>query len=207
MRETAVRSVTEVAEPLIYYPITQDDFASLSGTILAKSRGSATRFGEVAASAAVKLDPTLPLDRAWALAEWNDRDLASTQMFARVLSLLGGVAMVLAAVRLFGLLSQAVRERRPEFGVRMAVGASAGRIAALVLRQAAWTGVLGIAGGLALSYWGSGLVTAYLWGVSAFDPRVYALTISLLLVVVALAAARPAWSATRVNPIDALRSE
>lgn len=207
MRETAVRSVTEVAEPLIYYPITQDDFASLSGTILAKSRGSATRFGEVAASAAVKLDPTLPLDRAWALAEWNDRDLASTQMFARVLSLLGGVAMVLAAVGLFGLLSQAVGERRREFGVRMAVGASAGRIAALVLRQAAWTGVLGIAGGLALSYWGSGLVTAYLWGVSAFDPRVYALTISLLLVVVALAAARPAWSATRVNPIDALRSE
>lgn len=207
MRETAVTSLTEAAEPLIYFPITQDDFASLSGAILAKCRGTATRLGEVAASVAARLDPTLPLDRAWALTEWNRRDVASTQMFARVLSLLGGVAMVLAAVGLFGLLAQAVGERRREFGVRMAIGASAGRIAWLVLRQAAWTCALGIAAGLGLSYWAARFVSSYLWGVSPFDPRVYALTITLLLVAVALASARPAWSATRVNPIDALRSE
>ena len=103
--------------------------------------------------------------------------------------------------------AQRVQHDADALNVAHQIKATVGRIAALVLRQAAWTGVVGIAGGLALSYWGSGLVTAYLWGVSAFDPRVYALTISLLLVVVALAAARPAWSATRVNPIDALRSE
>ncbi len=207
MRETAVWSLTEVGEPLIYYPITQDDFGTLWSVILAKSRVTTTHFGEVAAHAALELDPTLPLDRAWALTSWIDRDLASTHMFARVLSLLGGVAMVLAAVGLFGLLAQAVGERRREFGVRMAIGASARRIAALVLRQAAWTCVWGITAGLGLSYWGAGLIASYLWGVSPFDPRVYALTITLLLVVVALAAARPVWSATRVNPIDALRSE
>jgi predicted permease len=207
MRETAVGSVTEAADPLIYYPITQDDFATLSSVILAKTRGTLARFADVSAAAAVELDPTLPLGKAWSLSSWIDRDLATHQMFARVLSLLGGVAMVLAAVGLFGLLAQAVGERRREFGIRMAIGATGRRIAGLVLRQAAWACVWGIAGGLALSYWGSGLVTSYLWGVSTSDPRVYAVTITLLLVVVALAAARPAWLATRVNPIEALRSE
>ena len=65
----------------------------------------------------------------------------------------------------------------------------------------------GVFAGLVLSYWGTGLVKSYLVGVSESDPRVYASTIAFLLFVVVTAAARPAWAATRVNPVETLRSE
>ncbi len=147
----------------------------------------------------------MPIGEGRALASTVGRHLANTRVLAWVLSLLGGAALLLAAAGLYGLLSQAVGERRGEFGIRLAVGASAADIAQLVLRQATWILAAGAAAGLALAYWGSEVVTAYLFGVTAFDPLVYASSVAMLTLVVVAAAIRPAWSATRVNPVETLR--
>lgn len=204
--DTATSSLKAPPDPVMYVPITQRDLETQS-VLLIRTRGTMAGVTAAVERATAELDPTLPQGAARALSAWIDRGIASTQLYARMLSLLGGIAVLLASVGLYGLLTQAVGERRREFGVRLAIGATGTHIARLVVRQAAWIAGLGIAGGVVLSYWGTGLISGYLWGVAATDPRVYALTIAALLFVVALAAARPAWAATRVNPIETLRAE
>ena len=125
----------------------------------------------------------------------------------QVLVLFAGLALLLAGIGIYSVLSYVVNLRRQEIGIRLAIGASARDIARLVLRHAGVISAIGIVGGLALSYWGTGLLKAYLWGVTAFDPKIYGVA-TLTLVVVALAAAlRPALAATRVNPVETLRAE
>jgi ABC-type antimicrobial peptide transport system permease subunit len=123
------------------------------------------------------------------------------------LSWLGGLGLVLASLGLYGLLSQAVNSRKREFGIRMAVGASPMDVARQVFRQAAWTSVSGVVGGLALAYWGTSMLSAYLFGVDGFEPAIYLGCAAVLVLVACLAAARPAWIAMRINPIEALRAE
>jgi ABC-type antimicrobial peptide transport system permease subunit len=126
-------------------------------------------------------------------------------VYASVLTLLGGLGFLLAAVGLYGLLAQSVAERTREFGIRMAIGASRRQVFALVLRNAALIGAAGGTAGLGLALLGARLIESQLWGVTAREPAVYAAaTVALLLVVVA-AAAWPARAATRVQPVEALR--
>lgn len=206
MRDTLTSSLGGKPDLILYEPMASEDFR-LSTVVLTKARVPLDQVRAISERASLALDATLPLRPADSIRTWIDRGLASVRVFAWVLSLLGIVGFVLAAVGLYGLLSQAVGERRREFGVRLAVGASNRHIAGLVLKQALWTSALGTVAGLGLAYWGSGLVKSYLFGVSAFDPRVYTVAAAVLVVVVFLAAIRPAWMATRVNPIDTLRAE
>jgi predicted permease len=206
MRDTLTSRLNGRPDLILYEPMAAEDFR-LSTVVLTKARVPLDRVNAISEQATLALDATMPLRPAESIRSWIDRGLASVRVFAWVLSLLGVVGFVLAAVGLYGLLSQAVGERRREFGVRLAIGASNQHIAGLVLRQAAWTSVLGTVAGLGLAYWGSGLVKSYLFGVSEFDPRVYAMSAAVLLVVVFAAAIRPAWMATRVNPIETLRAE
>lgn len=206
LRDTLTSSLDAQPDLILYEPMALEDFRSWS-VILTKARVSNESVNAISGRASLELDPTFPLPRADSIQSWIDRGLASVRVFAWVLSLLGVVGFVLAAVGLHGLLSQAVGERRREFGVRLAIGASNQHIAGLVLKQAAWTSAIGTVAGLGLAYWGSGLLKSYLFGVSEFDARVYAVSAAVLVVVVCVAAIRPAWTATRVNPIETLRAE
>jgi hypothetical protein len=206
MHDTVVNGLTASREPLAYFPIPREGLP-LGNYLLVKSRRDDHQVGELVASVAVDLDPTLPLAPARPLLSEAEYELATSRTYAEVLTLLGGIGLLLAAVGMYGLLAQAVGERRREFGVRLAIGAASRHIAALVFQQAAWIAALGVAGGVVLAWWGTELIITYLWGVTATDPRVYALTVAVLLAAVTLAAARPAWQATRVSPIETLRAE
>jgi ABC-type antimicrobial peptide transport system permease subunit len=117
------------------------------------------------------------------------------------------IAVTLAAIGLYGVVSYSVVQRTPEFGVRAALGATRGRIMALVLRQGlvllAFGFVLGAIGGRA----GARLLTAQLFGVTAGSPTLYVIIASLLAVVTLLAMLVPAVRAGRVDPLTALRVE
>ncbi len=206
MADALTHSLTAPPDHILYLPLTRADLA-MQSVVLARSRVDVARVNEIVAAAAAELDATLPLGIARSLSNWIDRGVATTRMYAQMLSLLGGIAVLLAAIGLYGLLSQAVGERRREFGVRMAIGATARDIARLVFRHAAVTCALGVAAGLGLTVWGVRLLQSHLWGVSEFDPRIYAVSTLILVSVAALAALRPAWAATRVNPVETLRSE
>lgn len=206
LADTLTGSLTAAPDPVLYLPLVREDIGSQS-VILGRTRATVPQVNDIVATAAVALDPTMPLGPARSLEDWIGRGLATRRMYARVLSMFGAVAVLLAAVGLYGLLSQVIGERRREFGIRLAIGASARDIARLVLHHAGAISAIGIAGGLALSYWGTGLLKAYLWGVTAFDPKIYGVATLTLVVVALVAALRPALAATRVNPVETLRAE
>jgi ABC-type antimicrobial peptide transport system permease subunit len=114
---------------------------------------------------------------------------------------------VLAAVGLHGLVGQAVVERRREFGIRLAIGAAPTGIVTLVLRRAALVLSVGLAAGLTLAWSGGRLIESQLFGITSRDPMPYAVAALLLIAVAILASISPAIAATRVDPIEVLKSE
>jgi ABC-type antimicrobial peptide transport system permease subunit len=119
----------------------------------------------------------------------------------------GGVALILAAVGIYGVLSYTVRQRTAEFGVRMALGADASSILRLVVRQGLTLTGVGLAVGLLAGFWATRLMGSLLVGVSPNDPVTY-LTMTALFVLAAVGASyAPARRATLVDPVVALREE
>jgi predicted permease len=201
------RSVTGDPELFLYLPFSSPEFGVRSATLLVKS---ALPLGEVVqrvGTAAKDLDPTLPMQYSTALRTSIDRALSDRRVFAWVLSMLGWLAFVLAAVGLYGLLAQSVAERTREFGIRMAIGSGRAHIFMLVIRQAVWIGALGTALGIGLAFLGSRLVEAQLYGLTRLDPAVYIVAAASLTAVVLLAGLWPARTATRIEPVEALRVE
>jgi putative ABC transport system permease protein len=103
--------------------------------------------------------------------------------------------------------AQTVTERRREFGIRLAIGADRPRIMRLVLRRAAVVAVAGLVAGLTLAWYAGRIVESRLYGVTSRDPWIYAAAATVMAIVVAVASAAPARAATRVDPIEVLRSE
>jgi ABC-type antimicrobial peptide transport system permease subunit len=126
-------------------------------------------------------------------------------------SIFGAVAMILAAVGIYGVMSFAVNQRRQEFGVRMALGAHTSRILKMVLRQGAWQVGLGLAAGMGLTLTLATLastgIQGVLYGVSGRDPLSYGVVTALIVTVAVVATLVPAQRATRVDPMIALRAE
>ena len=201
------RSVTRDPELFLYLPFSSPDFGVRSAMVLVKSPLPLAEVTQRVEAEAKAIDPTLPIGYSRALRTSIDRALSDRRVFAWVLSILGWLGFVLAAVGLYGLLAQSVAERRREFGIRMAIGSGPAHIFTLVIRQAAWIGALGTAAGIGLAVLGSRLVEAQLYGLTRLDAGVYVVAAASLAVVVALSGLWPARAATRIDPIEALRAE
>jgi putative ABC transport system permease protein len=124
-----------------------------------------------------------------------------------VLSVFGGVAVFLAAIGLYGVIAQSVAERRQEIGVRMALGATPGHVLRLFLRHGLIVVTVGIGSGIVAAVTAARALESLLFGVTATDPATLGTVAALLTVVTLGASYMPAWSATRVDPLEGLRSE
>lgn len=124
-----------------------------------------------------------------------------------LLGLLGGVALSLAAMGVYAVMAYAVGQRTQEFGVRMALGASARDVLWQVVREGLLLAAAGVAVGMVLAAGITHLLSGFLYGVSPFDPLIFGGVPLVLAVVAILACLAPAFRATRVNPMDALRAE
>jgi putative ABC transport system permease protein len=153
------------------------------------------------------LDKDLPVFEVRTMDDLLDGSIARERMSMLVFAVFAIVALTLASVGLYGVVAHGVTERTHEIGVRMALGAEARHVLALVVRQGlsmALVGTaIGIAAALALSRW----IQALLFGVTATDPLTLAAVVATLLGVAAIACYIPAWRATRVDPTMALRAE
>jgi ABC-type antimicrobial peptide transport system permease subunit len=129
------------------------------------------------------------------------------QLVSSLLALLGLVALVLAAMGVYAVMAFTVSQRTQEFGVRLALGATHGQVVGLVVRQGLGLAAIGLAGGLALSAATTRLLASFLYGVSPFDPIVFAAVPAGLITVAIVACWVPARRATRVDPNVALRAE
>jgi putative ABC transport system permease protein len=153
------------------------------------------------------IDPSSPITAISTIEAMIGESLAIRRFQAWLLALFSMLAVLLAAVGIFGLMAQVVVRRTPEIGVRMALGASPGSILALVVRQgvllAAVGTVLGVAGAFALAR----ALRSLLYGVGAGDPISYAGAGMVMALAVLAATALPAWRAARVDPTVALRGD
>jgi ABC-type antimicrobial peptide transport system permease subunit len=161
--------------------------------------------------AVARADPNLPLYFVGTPQSQADVFIAQNRIVAVMFTLFGAVAVVLAAVGIYGVMSFSVNQRRQEFGVRMALGAHDMRILTMVLRQGAMQLAIGLTIGLALALGlaiagGAGIQNA-LFGVSARDPLIYGAVAALVATVALVATLVPARRATRVDPMIALRAE
>lgn len=154
-----------------------------------------------------RLDPELPAYDVASLHARIDDSLHRQRMPMTLLAVFAGIALLLAAIGLYGVLAYSVAQRTGEIGVRMALGADRFRVMKLVLRQGSRLVFIGLVLGLVLALLlGAGL-RSLLYGVGAADPLVYLTAVALLSLIALAACAIPSWRAARINPIDALREE
>ena len=153
------------------------------------------------------IDPNLPIANVRTMDEVVAMAMSQPRLARWVLVLFGVMAMLLAAIGLYGVLSYVVSERKQEIGIRMAIGADARGVRAMVLRQGLALAVSGIAAGILASLALAKFIEGLLHGVAPHDPVTFISVPAVLGVVALLASWLPAWRATRVNPLLALRSE
>ena len=203
-----VRSPLREPELLAYTPfVIGTSYSARRPTVMVRTDRPLRDAGDRVKGHVAAIDPSLAMAPPRLLADWLLRQVANRRAFAWVLTLLGGLGFVLAAVGLYGLLAQIVTERAREFGIRMAIGADRRHVIGLVVRLAAWVAVIGGTVGLALAGLGSRLVETQLVGVGRFDVIVYATSAGLLIAVILIACLMPARRAANVDPVEVLRSE
>ena len=133
--------------------------------------------------------------------------LTSERIIAMLSAFLGGLALLLAAIGLYGLMSYAVTRRTAEMGVRMALGARPSDVLGLILREVLWLVAIGILAGIPFALAASRLIAGMLFGLSATDPLVIASSVCVLFGAALLAGYWPARRASRIDPMTALRAE
>jgi len=153
------------------------------------------------------MSPTIPIFAIRTMEELRRLSFWEFAIFGWVFGLIGVIALLLAAVGVFGVLSYAVSQRTREIGVRLALGASLGSIRMLVLRQGLTLAGIGVVVGLAAASVLTGQAVSLLYNVTPTDPLSYTLVAVFLLGMAALASYVPARRAMRVNPMEALRGE
>ena len=162
-------------------------------------------------SAVRELDETLPLFDVRSQAEQVEQSVAREMMFARFSTLLAVIAMLLAAVGLYGTMAHTVAQRTAEIGLRMALGARRVAVVEMVVRQALVLVALGVAIGIPLTLGAARLAGTVLdqtlFGLERYDPLVMSVAAAILALVAIVAALVPARAAAGVDPLLALRHE
>src|SRR5262245_38327627 len=153
------------------------------------------------------IDANLPVSNVSTLDAIVAKSISQQRFYMLLLAIFAGVALALAAIGIFGVLSYAVSQRTREIGIRMALGAQEGSVIGLIVRQAMLLVGTGVIAGTVLALVLSQTISTMLFNVTPTDPVTFALVAVLLVGVALFASYLPARRATRVDPIVALRAE
>jgi ABC-type antimicrobial peptide transport system permease subunit len=154
-----------------------------------------------------QLYPNVPLEQAMTQRAQFEASYAQPRMFAAMGGFFGALAALLVATGLYGTHSFRVSRRTSEIGVRMALGASRTQVLAMVMRESLWILLAGLAAGLPLTYFAIRPLKSMLYQMSPFDPASFGWAIAAMIVVAMCAALLPARRASRLEPMQALRTE
>ena len=195
----------EEPTPYMYLPLIQTPSPAL--TLFFRSTGDPSVALASVRERVQALDRNLPLTNVWPIGEVISQALWGAMFAAGLLSIFAALAMILAAIGIYGVVAYSVGQRVREIGIRMALGARREDILAMIVRQSSVSLVAGLALGFIAAFALARMITALLYGVSPGSPLPFALLPALLALVGLIATYIPARRATKVNPIIALRQE
>ena len=204
-RDSKVRSLNEPPQPVIHLPLPQRYSAKL--TLHVRAEGDPHRLQQTLRRAFERVDPDLPFNDVRTLAEHTRAVTFVQELGASMLTAFGLLAVVLAAVGLYGVLSYSVAQRTRELGVRIAIGASRRDVLGLVVGRAMRLTAMGLGVGVVLAAGAGQLLRSQIFGVSPLDPVTFVAVIVLLTAVALVSAWLPARRAARVDPVIALQAE
>jgi putative ABC transport system permease protein len=194
----------EVAvQPEVLFPFDQRTTGMMS--VVARTSGDPRALLEAAQEEVWKVDPTQAVYRAAALEDWAYTNTQRRRFLTWLVGIFAGLALLLASVGIYGVISYSVAQQTREMALRLALGASPGQVRSLVLWDGLKLTLVGLAIGLGVSLLGARLVASLLFEVSPKDPPTLALVAALLGVVALLACLPPAERAARVAPFESLR--
>ena len=191
--------------PEMYMPQAQNSAATM--TLVVRSTSNPQPLIAAVRQKTAEIDPDLPLSNIASMSEVVSASVAQPRLTAQFTGFFAGLALLLTAVGIYGVLAYSVTQRTHEMGIRMALGASRGEILKMVVGQGMKLVLSGLVLGLVVSLALTRLLTTLLFGTSARDPLTFAAVTLLLIVVALLAAYIPARRAAQVDPIVALRYE
>ncbi|HKR26865.1 MAG TPA: ABC transporter permease [Acidobacteriaceae bacterium] len=192
-------------EPMVYFSIESGDFGSAA--LVVRSAGDVTTLALPIQKIVQQLDPQLAVMDILTMDQVIGRSILDTTFDAELLLMFAGLSLLFATVGLFGVLSFITAQRTQEIGIRMALGAQRERVLEQVLLDGLKPALMGLVLGLAGSVGAVQLVRSMLYATRPLDPAVFALVSVVLLAVAVAACLSPAWRASRLDPMQALRTE
>jgi putative ABC transport system permease protein len=196
----------EAEPPQLYLPYRQWPVQGMS--VILQTAVPPASVADSARRAVYATDPNMPVANVRTLEDIVARSISQPRFYTLLLGLFAAVALILAAIGIFGVLSYAVAQRTREIGIRMALGAQGGAVRGLVVRQAMVLACVGVGVGTLLALWlAQPLVSKMLFNTSPHDASTYVAVAGVLTLVALVASYIPARRATRVDPIVALRAE
>jgi putative ABC transport system permease protein len=202
-RDTKYRNLREKTRMVLYLPIPQ--LYTSEANLVVRTATPAAQIVDALRAEVRAIDAAMPLYNIRTLAEHVDRSLYLDRLRANLIGSLAVLALALAAIGIYAVLSYTIAERTREVGVRLALGAQPNAVLRMLLATGAHVAVIGIGAGLILSWALTGVVASQLYGLTATDPATLAGASAVLFAVALLASFIPAWRATRIDPVVALR--
>jgi predicted permease len=198
--------VKQEVPPIFFVPYRQSTRAS-SINYYVRTAADPSQLVHTIPAAMSRLDATLPLEDLKTMTQQVRENVFLDRMISTLSAAFAVLATVLAAIGLYGVLAYTVSQRTREIGLRMALGADGPRVRAMILKQVAWMTLIGGALGLVGAYFLGRGAEALLFELKGYDPAVAVISIALLSVVALAAGYIPAYRASRVHPMQALRYE
>ena len=199
------RKLDEEAWPYVYRPYNQ--WVRRETMLAVRGSVDPTALAANVRSEVAKLDPELPLFKVSTIQQAMDRSLITTRLTNSLLAGFAVTALLLALTGIYGVMSLNVANRRNEFGIRLALGAQSANVLRMILAQGLRLAIAGVVGGLLGAFALTRLLQGLLFGIGASDPLTFTAIALLLIAVALLACWIPARRATKVDPLEALRSE
>ncbi|HYM22184.1 MAG TPA: ABC transporter permease [Vicinamibacterales bacterium] len=197
------QDLTAEPRPTSYWPHPQLAYSAMTLTV--RSAGDPLALAPSIESAIRAVDPDQPVSDVRTMTQWAAKSVAQARFSSFLLAVFAAVALMLASIGIYGVMSYAVSQRTPEIGVRLALGADAGQVIQMVLLDAGRLALAGLAVGIALSLVLTRSIATLLYGTSTTDPATFAAVALLLSAVAFVASYLPARRAARVAPVEALR--
>jgi predicted permease len=195
----------KTSRPTMYFPVLNGD--SNMKTLVVRTASDPLASSISIQKQIAELDPQLPVSNVLSMREIVDASIGNASLSASLVLAFALLSLLLASVGLYGVLSYLMTQRTGEIGVRIALGAQRDQVLLLVLGDGLRPALHGLLLGLVVSAGAVRLIQSMLYGTKPLDPETFAVVAATLLVVAALACLVPAWRASRINPIQALRIE